>query len=162
MSSESVCIVRGVTTKFGHGQHQLFIRAYPWLSDGAHWDLLSSSRAHTYSCMLSQASSTDAHNLTPGSHLPFTGIQMGRPPGLASTIPKHTSASNTSPAQSALLEVTEIQTVTPQPKRTTKKTMSPSRSGHWDPLTSDLLLTRREMTMVTVSLKVELQNTSSR
>lgn len=119
------------------------------------------SRAHMYSSTLSEASSTYTHNLKPGSHLPFTCIQMGRPPGLASTIPKHTSASNITPAQSSLLEMPESQTVTPQPKKTTKKTMSPNVPEHWDPPSSDHIHTRREMTVVTVSLKVELQNTSN-
>lgn len=161
MSSESICIVHRVTAKFGHGHHRSFSGHTPDDLMELTGICSSSSRAHTYSSTLNQVSSTYTHNLAPGSHLPFTGIQMGRPPGLASTILKHTSASKISPAQSSLLEVPEIQTVTPQLKRTTKKTMSPNLSGHWDPPTSDHLHTRREMTVVTVSLKVELQNTSS-
>lgn len=49
-------------------------------------------------------------------------------------------------------------TVTPQPKRTIRKTMCPNFVGHWDffLIVSDCLHTRREMTILTVNLEAGL------
>lgn len=92
--------------------------------------------------------------------LPFIDSHLGRPsfPGQASTTPSTSTPQTMWPQpDSSLLELTVSQMAMPEPKRQTRKIKHSSLKGHWDFPLPECLHTRGEVTVMTVSLKTELQ-----